>query len=300
MRRWLPFSSSPAAALAALVVGLSLAPSGALAQDPSAICGQCHEAQTAIADTKHGVKGDARTPYGSGLGCAACHGSNPNHPGDPAKNPMPNKFGKAHSSEEQNAVCSSCHQGGQQIHWTGSAHDRNGVACSTCHNVHAPKDQVLVTATQAGVCFDCHKDVRAQIFRFSSHPLRTGWMSCSACHAPHGSPTEFQLVRNSVNETCYTCHANKRGPFLWEHPPVRENCADCHTPHGSNNAGLLKARGPYLCQQCHSAGSHPTRLYSGTDLPNGPGANRMIGQNCQNCHVNVHGSNHPSGARFMR
>ncbi len=43
-----------------------------------------------------------------------------------------------------------------------------------------------------------------------------------------------------MNETCYTCHADKRGPFLWEHQPVNEDCTNCHTPHGSNITPLLK------------------------------------------------------------
>ena len=42
------------------------------------------------------------------------------------------------------------------------------------------------------------------------------------------------LKAASVNEQCYTCHTEKRGPFLWEHAPVRESCLNCHTPHGSN------------------------------------------------------------------
>ena len=86
----------------------------------------------------------------------------------------------------------------------------------------------------------------------------TAKMACSDCHNPHGSTGPTLLVKNSVNETCYTCHAEKRGPFLWEHAPVVDNCTNCHTPHGSANAPLLKARAPWLCQDCHS-GDHGAR-----------------------------------------
>ena len=37
------------------------------------------------------------------------------------------------------------------------------------------------------------------------------------------------LKEASVNDNCYKCHAEKRGPFLWEHPPVRENCQGAET-----------------------------------------------------------------------
>ena len=53
---------------------------------------------------------------------------------------------------------------------------------------------------------------------YSSHmPIREGKITCSDCHNPHGSVTEKLIRQASVNEVCYTCHAEKRGPFLWEH-----------------------------------------------------------------------------------
>ena len=40
-----------------------------------------------------------------------------------------------------------------------------------------------------------------------------------------------------LNDTCYDCHAEFRGPYLWEHAPVPEDCSNCHDPHGSNHPG---------------------------------------------------------------
>ena len=63
----------------------------------------------------------------------------------------------------------------------------------------------------------------------------------------------------------------------------------------------LKVRGPFLCQNCHMASRHPSGFYDGSQLPPNTGnLSRMLGQQCYNCHVKVHGSNHPSGARFTR
>ncbi len=54
-------------------------------------------------------------------------------------------------------------------------------------------------------------------------PVREGKLQCSSCHNPHGTITEKLIAENSVNELCYRCHLDKRGPFLGENPPVREN-----------------------------------------------------------------------------
>ena len=121
------------------------------------------------------------------------------------------------------------------------------------------------------------------------------------------------MVKNSINETCYTCHAERRGPFLWSHQPVQEDCTGCHTSHGSNNPALLKARTPWLCQECHTS-DHSGPINSGANLPGGnattvngllPLANQsprsqMNARNCLSCHSMVHGSNHPAGARFSK
>jgi DmsE family decaheme c-type cytochrome len=117
--------------------------------------------------------------------------------------------------------------------------------------------------------------------------------------------TERLLSANSVNEKCYECHAEKRGPFLWEHPPATENCLTCHTPHGSSHDKLLIAKRPYLCQTCHSNSRHPGTLYSRTPAQAGQSvytalSSRIFYRGCSNCHSQIHGSNHPSGKSLAR
>jgi DmsE family decaheme c-type cytochrome len=92
---------------------------------------------------------------------------------------------------------------------------------------------------------------------------------------------------------------DKRGPFLWEHPPVREDCLNCHEPHGSNNDKMLVTKRPFLCQRCHIATRHPSTLY---DLPDLSASNRtrIVDRGCVNCHTQIHGSNHPSGETLLR
>jgi DmsE family decaheme c-type cytochrome len=117
-------------------------------------------------------------------------------------------------------------------------------------------------------------------------------MDCTGCHNPHGS-TPSLLTKNTLNETCYSCHAEKRGPFVWEHAPARETCANCHTPHGSNQRNLLAGKDPFLCLGCHSYGGH-------INLPRYNRVSNPYGSGCTNCHLSVHGSNHPSGAKLTR
>jgi DmsE family decaheme c-type cytochrome len=166
-------------------------------------------------------------------------------------------------------------------------------------------------------CQSCHQQQRAEFRKKSHMPVPEGKMTCVDCHNPHGSTGKKLLKADTVNDVCYTCHAEKRGPFIWEHAPVRENCMNCHSPHGSNADKLLIQPRPHLCSGCHSTtgtmghalwgnnttgntGSavSPTNL-NGAALGNAPNK-RMTGRSCQNCHSTIHGSNSPSGARFQR
>jgi DmsE family decaheme c-type cytochrome len=113
---------------------------------------------------------------------------------------------------------------------------------------------------------------------------------------------------NTVNETCFQCHADKRGPFLWEHQPVNEDCTLCHKPHGSNISPLLKSRPPFLCDECHNGphtstspfGTAVTGIQGGGVAAGGSPSTSAAGRACMNCHVMVHGSNSPAGALLHR
>ena len=289
-------------------------PSGARVAPMDAIrtCTKCHDESEerpvlSILKSKHAVMADSRTPFAD-QACMSCHGPSHAHlqaGADGKRSPPDVVFG--HDSKtpvaKRNEVCLGCHESGMRMHWKGSRHETENLACASCHTLHTQSDPILSKLTQSEVCVTCHKGRRAEMMRPSTHPLRDGQMGCSDCHNPHGSNGPKLLVKETINETCYTCHAEKRGPLLWEHAPVREDCTICHRPHGSVNASLLKSRVPFLCQQCHIASFHPSTAYSGTGLP-GPtlpsGAQQLLGKGCLNCHSEIHGSNHPSGVRKTR
>ena len=274
-------------------------------------CLECHDDESkvysasAIFKTKHGMRGDKRAPFGPGnLQCEACHGPGALHARTKKADAI-NGFradGKA-TLEQRNQTCMSCHAGSSRTGWHAGAHERSNVACTDCHKVHQTHgDPALSKVSETEVCLACHKAQRADFHKPSSHPVRQGLMSCSGCHSPHGSTTVAMLNKPTLNQTCYDCHADKRGPLLWEHQPVTENCASCHTPHGSVRPALLSKSPPLLCQQCHSQASHPSLARSANALPGGSagGAPFLIAGSCSNCHSQVHGSNHPAGAKLMR
>ncbi len=200
------------------------------------------------------------------------------------------------TAEQNNAICLNCHERGERTYWQGSVHEERGVACSNCHTVmtNVSARFALKTAFQPDTCFQCHKDRRAQMFRSSHMPMREGKIVCSDCHNPHGSFTEAMLRTNTINETCYKCHAEKRGPFLFEHMPVRENCDNCHDPHGSINEASLKMSRPRLCFECHTIGPH------GNLGTTGPFSDLTMSRACTNCHTQIHGTNSPAGGALQR
>jgi DmsE family decaheme c-type cytochrome len=272
-------------------------------------CLKCHDSQsnhnaTGIFDNVHGRQDVENSPF-SDLQCESCHGPAGKHAGKVRKGKLREPmitFGKKSlvDADKQNSVCLSCHEDRQRIAWQGSAHQNERVPCASCHQVHKAQDPILFKQQQNQLCGSCHKEQLHAVNKRSSHPLKWGQMACSDCHNPHGSFAEHELKRPSINETCYQCHTEKRGPLLWEHAPVAEDCSVCHNSHGSVNANLLKQRTPQLCQDCHTPADHPSTAKAGNEFVETTQSAFALGQNCMNCHSLVHGSNHPAGRTFQR
>lgn len=275
-----------------------------------ALCRTCHVVEAEHwTDTLHAdlFRGGPRSEL-EARGCEACHGPGSKHlqnPTDPGGLVGFTRLAGA-SVEHQNAMCLECHSAGSRIHWAGSAHEAQEVACADCHNPMSRSSRagLLRERTVHETCFACHPAQRLEFRKRSHMPLFEGKIECSDCHDPHGSNADPLLRADSLNELCTGCHAEKRGPFVWEHAPVTESCLNCHNPHGSNRDFLLTSSPPFLCQECHAqigVQNHPLELQSRANLPGGPVPDeRMIGRACVTCHVQIHGSNHPAGARFHR
>lgn len=294
---------SPAATAAPARATLQPGAAGQQISQPSAeyvgeeTCQGCHDTQAYRG--AHALKFNERTPAAT-HGCESCHGPGKAHAesGDPtlirrlnAKNP-----------EEVTAACTSCHNRASHALWEGSQHDQRNVSCATCHSIHSPKGEPQLTArNQTELCSTCHRPIANRQHRFSHMPVREGSMTCSSCHNVHGS-TNVRLLRagTTIDESCTSCHADKRGPYLWEHAPVSESCITCHDPHGSNNDRMLVSKQPFLCQRCHVTSRHPPTVYDGYQLLFTQNANKVYGRSCTVCHQQVHGSNAPSGKALLR
>jgi DmsE family decaheme c-type cytochrome len=274
-------------------------------------CEACHgDLVEKFAKTTHGRANDPRNPA-SGKSCEACHGSMAAHvAAGGGKDTVGRILGKDSklSAKEKSESCLACHSTGHRNEWKGSVHEKKGVSCVDCHSTHGGNKMNLAKETEAKTCAQCHPQINSLMNRNSHHPIKEGKITCGDCHKPHGSDFKKLLGSPNANETCFKCHAEKRGPFVWEHRPVTEDCAICHTPHGSSHSKLMVERADFLCQSCHSISRHPGTPYSinpGTNGSNnwqkmGSSASRVVYKGCINCHSNIHGSNHPSGKTLIR
>jgi DmsE family decaheme c-type cytochrome len=314
---WLSMGGSASAAQAAQAAKpapIQVAPHGEYAGTEK--CLACHEDSGAALKTgAHSRSFRAGTPTSpkgcqachaetkANLGCEGCHGPGKAHvdaDGDKTKI----KSFKSLKAQDASAVCSSCHFRTQHALWAGSQHDQRNVGCTGCHSIHAPKgDKQLKAVDEMQLCAGCHRSIVNKQLKFHHMAVREGKLTCASCHNVHGtSNVKLLKVGGTVSESCVSCHAEKRGPMLWEHAPVAEDCALCHTAHGSVRPALLTKSPPLLCQQCHTTAGHPSVARTGAALPGGTagGTGFLIAGSCTNCHTQVHGSNHPAGSKLMR
>jgi DmsE family decaheme c-type cytochrome len=198
----------------------------------------------------------------------------------------------------QSLICLKCHTANATFNlheWNAGDHAANEVSCFNCHDIHAGPDLKVTPLASGKLCFSCHQEAQAQFSMPSHHPLKEGRVFCVDCHNPHGGFADKDLFQDSVKETCVQCHAEKRGPFLYGHADVAEDCTNCHSPHGSINSRLLKTREPFLCLQCHEG----HRLNVAGDPPYSsisPELARSLYTRCTDCHSSIHGSDVPSSS----
>lgn len=309
---------------------LMLGTIGVLAQAPPAatavgadVCATCHEEVAAqFTRSTHGALAgfENKTPHEK---CESCHGPGGTHVESGSADDILN-FRDA-GGTRANQACLSCHRQGHAMEWAGSSHAQSGVGCTSCHRVHqsrqvvpglmkaeglatshatAPARKGSLAKEQPGLCYDCHKEQRAQFLQNSHHPVREGLMTCTSCHDAHGTSAGTLRTSERPNDLCTTCHKRQAGPFVFEHAPVEESCMTCHNPHGTVANNLLKQGEPFLCLQCHEMHFHSARVTTGQPfyLPAGGSQNTngvtgfmgAYNTRCSNCHNKVHGSDLPS------
>jgi len=257
-------------------------------------CQECHEEQYASYAKSIHSKKTIKGPQSQDA-CETCHGGGAMHVEKGGGRDVDIfAFDKDVDPEARSAKCLTCHYRtpGMDM-WDMGVHRRNDISCDACHDLHVSSGNQKPNEPE--VCFGCHQDVKIAVNKRSHHPVLEGKVRCSSCHAPHGTLNKGSVKSEDAQMLCYNCHAEKRGPAVWEHPPVEENCQTCHAPHGSIHGKLLTERIPQLCQNCHDWARHPGTPYD--DATNFAGR-----WDCLRCHPAIHGSNSPSGVglRFVR
>lgn len=227
--------------------------------------------------------------------CESCHGPGTKHAesGDSTSILQPAKLAPGQADK----TCLACHAN-QSTH-SGrvmGGHARNQVACTGCHSVHKPAPPGPRAVRINEQCASCHMSARAQFQRPHAHQLAqrntpNQPMACTDCHNPHGSFLASN-VRMAIGgePSCLNCHSDKRGPFAFEHAPMRqEGCSACHEPHGSSNPRMLTRHNvTQQCLECH------TNLIGGAAQGGIPPAFHDLRsarfRNCTICHQKIHGS----------
>jgi DmsE family decaheme c-type cytochrome len=199
------------------------------------------------------------------------------------------------SPKEINLRCMSCHAGGtQHMNAINSIHTQNDVSCISCHSPHhAQTKEFLLTKKQPQLCYSCHLQQKSQFEMPFHHRVNAGLIQCSDCHNPHGTVGPKQVRTSATQDAvCFSCHADKQGPFVFEHEPVKvEGCSSCHIPHGGANPHMLRVSNVnLLCLQCH------TNVFASAKAGSAPGAPSFHSQetffkSCTLCHSQIHGSN---------
>ena len=157
-------------------------------------CLACHggEKMTLIADSPHGNKENAYTPYAQ-MGCESCHGKGSLHvsrarggAGFPALirfsadgSPLP----------RQNESCLNCHAQAmgslEGMAWAGSLHDNGKITCGTCHSIHTAENGMTNAAKQKTNCSGCHEAQIATHPKFESKGIVFDKLACGDCHDVH-------------------------------------------------------------------------------------------------------------------
>ena len=246
-------------------------------------------------------------------GCESCHGPGKAHVDARGGKPTIVAFSLLQPGQILDN-CLRCHdQTLTRANIRRSTHTQNEVVCTNCHSIHkSPVPKFLLARRQVDLCYSCHQSVRSQFAMPFKHRVNEGFMNCTDCHNPHGAfaPTWRMASRPRMvdqvlanEEPCLKCHSEKRGPFVFEHAPIRvDGCETCHYPHGSMNSRLLRRPVVFtLCLECHNGAPGFGRRNDANGVLAQTASHNMADpryRNCTVCHVRIHGSN--SDSNYLR
>lgn len=264
----------------------------ALCQDAPPRCADCHtDMVPAFASNPH-ARYPHKTKPDPEAACASCHGDGTKHAEAGGDTSLIETFRGVAGAEK----CKTCHEKADMhaSYEAGFHANTAAVNCLSCHSIHAPvKSQPhLITQAPGPLCASCHGSISASFANKPyAHRLDRGSMTCLDCHDPHNRKGEPVRLTREGELPCLNCHAEKRGPFVFDHVTGSAgDCLSCHQAHGSSNPNqLLWANVAQLCLSCHSKTGGPRT--PGPQPPSFHDLTQPRYRNCTTCHVTVHGSN---------
>ena len=274
-------------------------PAAAAAFDVSD-CKACHEkAVHEVGDHAHaGVR----------AACAACHGD---VGGPPEVEPGDGRAGPHPLDEEDEA------EGGQRRParaatrrattptWTGTAHDRRGVACTDCHSVHdfkSPKAQLKTAAGARHLLHLPQRDPRPGPAHLAPPGARGPDDLLELPRPPRRQPAQDDQGRLDQRALPAVPHGEARAVPLGaragagELPELPQPARlEPRQAAGLAAALALPALPPEHAAPRHRLQGHQRRRRAATSA-----SNRAVEHACKNCHQNVHGGNAPTGPYLGR
>ncbi len=208
-----------------------------------------------------------------GLGCADCHGGNPNDDSMNAMSPAKG-FRGAPSKAQIPAFCGRCHSDPSYMRKFNPSL-RTDQMSEYFTSVHGKR--LKQGDSKVAVCVDCHSvhniravtDTRAPVY--PTHVAET----CARCHADanymkgYNIPTnQYKLYKKSVHAA-----AMENGDIS------APTCTTCHGNHGATPPGVSSVAN--VCGTCHAMNQ---QLFEKS--PHGPAFARMGLPGCVQCHSN--------------
>ncbi len=248
----------------------------------SETCMECHEDQ--YKNYKNSIHYLTEKKGMEPKGCEACHGPGSAHVDEGGGLGTIFAFKVTDPAAVRTEKCLNCHsKENKNFVFPGSDHMKGSVACSDCHESHPEMGKdMLLTKQGYQLCLNCHQEIAQKLVLNERHRIIEGMVKCTDCHKNHEQSARTRLA-GFKQETCFKCHTDKQGPFIYEHGAVRiEGCTSCHDPHGSVNRHMLTHQSTAeLCFSCHTVVPWWHERFTPESV-------------CTNCHATIHGSQiHP-------